>query len=57
MVLGVALITGGCETGPCNCNQDKDETRAEFGSPEDTDVYYSDNYYSATWWYWSDGIS
>jgi len=41
----------------CNCDNEMDSKRKEYGNPEEVDSYTESGYHSETWWYWSKGIS
>lgn len=52
--LFLIIASFGCQ---CNCDDDMETKRNEWGSPEETESYSESGYNSVTWWYWSRGIS
>lgn len=51
------LLTLALSACSVDCNDQKDDTRERYGSPEEVETYDSGNYHSHTWWYWSIGFS
>lgn len=41
----------------CNCDNEMEDIRNQYGKPEEVESYSSSEYQSETWWYWSKGIS
>lgn len=55
----VALVLAGisCDGKTSLEYDERIETRQEYGEPEDTTTYSTDDYWTETWWYWSKGIA
>lgn len=55
-LVSLLAMSVGCETKQGQGYDEREDVRIEYGEPEDVYTYISDDYWSESWWYWSQGI-
>lgn len=55
-VVSLLAMSVGCETKRGQGYDEREDIRIEYGEPEDVYTYTSEDYWSESWWYWSQGI-
>lgn len=53
--ISVLLMTVSCGWSCDDCENEKSETRSEYGFPEEINQYHTAEYHHENWWYWSQG--
>lgn len=55
-LISLIAMSIGCEEKQRQGYDERIDIRVEYGEPEDVYTYSSEDYWSESWWYWSQGI-